>query len=118
MRPRKLTRTWVFAVLGAVLNAPCCWAVSAIASDEPGIALVVAFFLMLIGAIAGAFLGTSLGQMLSKGSEEWPQTEEAGRRGSKSPNFSLDPDPHAFQQEPPKVKETNAIQEERKCDAP
>jgi hypothetical protein len=116
MRPRKLTRTWVFGALGAVFNAPCCWAVNFLATDEPGIALVAAFFLMLIGGIAGALLGASLGHMLSQGTEEWPRTEGAGRWGSSGLNLGPDRDPDAIQVKILRHKDANAIQEERISD--
>src|SRR5262249_29662337 len=117
MRHRKLTRTWVFAALGAVFNPPCCWAVSFFVPDEPGKALIVGLFFMMVGAIAGAFLGASLGHALSKGTAEWPRTEAAGRWDSTRLNLNPDRDPNAIQTLAPGHKDTDAIQEAPGSDA-
>ena len=114
MMRKKLTKTWVFVCLGAVLNAPCCFTLS-LADQQPMIALGATLSLIIVGALAGAALGSSLDAAYStaKGVKGAGGVEE--KWGLTGPNLPESSDPSAIQERIPS-NDHAAIKERRPGD--
>ena len=108
------TPVWVGAVLGATALAPCCWCVGTLAPMRTKDVVVDTCLGVFFGAVGGASVGLFVFGVSSGNKGRRLRTDAARKWKRTDVNRSLDWKSTAIQEKAPRLRDIDAIQEERK----